>query len=114
MRFVAMAAMVIFGGLAGSLLGNPAVGGEQFPPPTFTPAGETTGLTTVASPPQGDIQQFTIVDSATRAMAVYHVNLKTGQIELKGVRSLRFDFQLEDYNGVTPKAKEVRLQVQGS
>jgi hypothetical protein len=113
MRLAAMAVLVALGGLTGSLLGNPAAGVEQVSPPPFTVSGESQGLITLASPPLGEVQQFTVVDPATRAMAVYHVDLKTGQIELKSVRNLRFDLQLEDYNGVTPKAKEVRIQVQG-
>jgi len=113
MRFVALAAVVIFAGMSGSLSGYPAAVGDQFAPPPLVAQGDASGLTTLASPPVGDLQQFTVVDPATRAMAVYHVNLKSGQIELKCVRNLRFDLQLEDYNGVTPKAKEVRIQVQG-
>lgn len=113
MRFVALAAVVVLAGLTGSLLGYPTGAAEQFSPPPLVTQGESSGLIALASPPTGEVQQFTVVDPATRAMAVYHVNLKSGQIELKSARNLRFDLQLEDYNGVTPKAKEVRIQVQG-
>jgi len=70
-------------------------------------------LVTIASPPQDGLQMFTVVDPATRAMAVYHTDLKSGLVTLMSVRNLQWDLQLEDYNSVAPKAREVRIQVQG-
>ncbi len=111
MRVVVVATMVVLGWLAGSCLGVPAVGGV----PTAAPvtASASPGLVTIASPPQDGLQMFTVVDPATRAMAVYHVDLKSGQTTLMSVRNLQWDLQLEDYNSVAPKAREVRIQVQG-
>lgn len=114
MRIVVAAALGSLIWLTGTLAGVPAAGGLQ--PSAALPlvaAGDSQGLITLASPPVEGSQQFTVVDPATRAMAVYHVDLKGGQITLKSVRNLRWDLQLEDYNGVTPKAREVRIQVQG-
>ncbi len=113
MRVVVMAAVVMLGCLTGMFWGIPAAGGDPLSDPAPASAGEPQGLATLASPPIDGVQQFTVVDSATRAMAVYHVDLKSGQITLKSVRNLRWDLQLEDFNSVAPKAREVRIQVQG-
>lgn len=114
MRVVVAVALLSLVGLTTLVLGNPAqVGGQTVAPPPVV-SGESQGLITLASPPVEGIQQFTVVDPSTRAMAVYHVDLKGGQITLKSVRNLRWDLQLEDFNGVTPKAREVRIQVQGN
>lgn len=112
MRIVVVVAVVMLGCLTGALWGTPAAEGNTSEPSPAA-AGEPHGLVTLASPPIDGIQQFTVVDSATRAMAVYHVDLKGGQITLKSVRNLRWDLQLEDFNSVAPKAREVRIQVQG-
>ena len=111
MRVVVVATMVVLGWLAGSCLGVPAVGGVPAAAPVT--ASASPGLVTIASPPQDGLQMFTVVDPATRAMAVYHVDLKSGQTTLMSVRNLQWDLQLEDYNSVAPKAREVRIQVQG-
>lgn len=111
MRVAAVAALVLLGWLSGSVLGIPFDGGA--PAVSTAPVGPHQGLMTIASPPQEGQQMFTVIDSATRAMAVYHVDLKSGQATLRSVRNLHWDLQLEDFNSVTPKAREVRLQVQG-
>jgi len=110
MRVAVVAALVLVGWLSGSVLGIPYDGA---PAVSTAPVGPNQGLMTIASPPQEGQQMFTVIDSATRAMAVYHVDLKSGQTTLRSVRNLHWDLQLEDFNSVTPKAREVRIQVQG-
>lgn len=61
---------------------------------------------TVFTSPSG--QQITMVDLQRRVMSVYHVDTKSGQIILKSVRNVRWDFELEDFNGSIPTPGEIR------
>lgn len=59
--------------------------------------------------PAGDSRQLlTVIDPRTQVLSVYHVHVASGEIELKSVRSLRFDLQVEEFNGVTPLPREIR------
>ncbi len=57
------------------------------------------------------IEQVTVVDSQLRSMAVYHIDPANGKIQLKSVRSLALDLQMEHFNGQSPLPSELR-QVQ--
>lgn len=52
--------------------------------------------------------QIVLVDSAKRVMAVYVIAPDTGIIQLKSVRNLGADFQLEEFNGSDPSPAKVR------
>ena len=75
--------------------------GEPFPR-RFTPCGsskpdsELIALSTML----GDkCQQLTVIDPKLKVMSVYHIELATGNIELRCVRNIHWDLQLEYYNG---------------
>ncbi len=70
----------------------------QIPAPAAT--GNETLLMHAGMTPTGT-QQMVVIDSAKRVMAVYHIASDTGAIQLKSVRNLAFDFQLEEFNGQT-------------
>jgi hypothetical protein len=53
-------------------------------------------------------QQITIVDPRQRVMAVYHVERGSGALQLKSVRNLAWDLQIEDYNSGTPAPRDIR------
>jgi hypothetical protein len=53
-------------------------------------------------------QQVTIVDPRQRVMAVYHIDRVTGALQLKSVRSLQWDLQIEDYNSGSPAPRDIR------
>jgi hypothetical protein len=53
-------------------------------------------------------QQITIVDPRQRVMAVYHVERGSGALQLKSVRNLSWDLQIEDYNSGTPAPRDIR------
>jgi hypothetical protein len=55
------------------------------------------------------VQQIVMVDSQNRTMAVYHIEAMTGKIQLKSVRSLRLDLNMEEFNATTPLPSEMRL-----
>jgi hypothetical protein len=52
--------------------------------------------------------QIILVDTAKQVMAVYFVAPDTGIIQLKSVRNLAADLQLEEFNGADPSPAKVR------
>ncbi|HEV3343119.1 MAG TPA: hypothetical protein VG125_22290 [Pirellulales bacterium] len=72
-------------------------------------------LSATADEQGAPVEQVTIVDPKSRAMAVYHVK-KAGAsgetvIELKSVRKFEWDLQMEEFNATSPLPREVRSQV---
>ncbi len=57
------------------------------------------------------IEQLTVVDPRAKSMAVYHIEPATAKIQLKSVRNLVWDLQMEHFNGQPPLPSELR-QVQ--
>ena len=53
-------------------------------------------------------QLLTVVDPRSQAMSVYHVDLATGKIALRSVRSLRWDLQMSYMNNENPLPQEIR------
>jgi hypothetical protein len=54
-------------------------------------------------------QQLTVIDSRLRAIAVYHVDPRTGAIALKSVRNMNWDLQMDEFNsGGNPSPKDIR------
>ena len=70
------------------------------------------GLIALESSNADGIQQVTLIDPKDRVISVYHIESATGVISLRSVRSIRWDFQLEEFNGKTPKPKEIRSLIQ--
>ena len=55
----------------------------------------------------GQFQQLTVVDAETKRLAVYHID-STGAIELRSVRNISGDLQIDVFNGVEPYPKDIR------
>jgi uncharacterized protein YfaP (DUF2135 family) len=53
-------------------------------------------------------QILTVIDPRTQAMGVYHVDLQTGKIALRSVRTLRWDLQMTYMNNENPLPQEIR------
>jgi len=53
-------------------------------------------------------QQVTVIDPETRVLGVYHIDLASGEIVLKSVRSIHWDLQLGVFNGTSPLPREVQ------
>ncbi len=58
--------------------------------------------------PNHSLQLLTVIDPRTQALSVYHIKPDSGEIELKSVRCLRYDLQVEEFNGVSPLPREIR------
>lgn len=56
-------------------------------------------------------QLVTLIDPHRKVMSVYHVELATGQISLKSVRNIRWDLQIDDFNGDSPLPKEIQAML---
>jgi hypothetical protein len=57
-------------------------------------------------------QMLTVIDPRQQAIGVYHIDLVTGKIALRSIRSIRWDLQMTDFNGENPLPREVRLQLE--
>lgn len=64
--------------------------------------------------PDGKFQQITLIDPVKRSLCVYHVNLTTGQIELRSARDIQWDLQLVYLNSQKPLPNEVQAVIQSS
>lgn len=51
---------------------------------------------------------LTVVDASTRVVGVYAIDPATGEITLRSVRNIRFDLQMDEFNGVSPTPREIR------
>jgi hypothetical protein len=88
--------------------GERAPGDSRAPAARGGAAGELLALTAV----YGNKQQVCVIDSRERTLAVYHVSLVSGQSELKSVRRIHWDLQIEDFEGTSPLPEEVRTLVE--
>ncbi len=66
------------------------------------------GLLALGFEEDGAAPQVVIVDPNTRAMSVYQIDRTSGEITLKSVRNVRWDLQMEEFNGVSPTPSEIR------
>lgn len=55
------------------------------------------------------VQQIVVTDPKVRVMAVYHVDAAHGKLQLKSVRSLRWDLGMEEFNSESPLPSELRV-----
>lgn len=56
-------------------------------------------------------EHLTVIDPVRCAILVYHVELASGVVELRSVRNIEPDLQLDDYNGKSPLPAEIRSQL---
>lgn len=68
----------------------------------------------ILTTPTGKVQQLTIIDPKQRSICVYHVDMNTGQIELRSARDIQWDLQMNYLNSKKPLPHEVRGILQGA
>ncbi|MCS7238379.1 MAG: hypothetical protein NZ899_08920 [Thermoguttaceae bacterium] len=116
LRMALLVAVVLVGamGLGGVVVGQrtPVGLAWQSSPPIAGTSGA--GLSAVATTVEGRYQQVVVIDPVQRALAVYHVKLDSGQIELKSVRNIHWDLQLIEFNGQRPLPQEIQSVVSGA
>ena len=109
----------MLGGLIGAGLTIAAVGaapdqGAVFdqrlaPPRVATSSGELIALSATVD---DQYQLVTVIDPKLRSMSVYHVELASGDIQLRCVRDIRWDLQLESFNGKGLAPPEIRSMLE--
>lgn len=84
---------------------------QSSPAPQRVPYAETAGeggLIALSGPSADNAQLVTVLDTKTRAMAVYRVDAATGKIKLLSVRNLHWDLQVMQLNSESPLPQEIR------
>ena len=79
---------------------------------SFRPTQAGSELIALATVVGDEYQQVTVIDPKQRAMSVYHVDLRSGSIELKCVRQIHWDLQIVDYNGKGLLPREIQSQLE--
>jgi len=59
-------------------------------------------------------QQIAVIDPQQRVMSIYHVDLTSGKIELKSVRNITWDLQIEQFNSAEPLPEQIRSLLNSS
>ena len=111
---------VLLGGLIGAGLAIAAVGatpdrGEDLFGQRLVPgqAATSTGeLIALSATVDDQYQVVTVIDPKLRAMSVYHVELASGDIRFRCARDIRWDLQLEAFNGKGLSPKEIRSMLE--
>jgi hypothetical protein len=76
------------------------------------PAAGTGDLIAMQTPMGEHGQALTIVDPRQQTIGVYAIDLQTGKITLRGVRSIHWDLLMMDFNGERPLPREIRMQLE--
>ena len=92
--------------------------GEALPPraaaamptPAIPAPVAVTGTELIVVPTMlGDkVQMLTVVDPRQRVLGVYHINVTTGKISLKSIRSIHWDLQIDHLNTDEPLPQQIR------
>jgi hypothetical protein len=87
---------------------------EDFPTGTMAPLNPQSliSFSEVVTLPEGPFQQVTIIDPTQKALCVYHINMGTGQIELKSARKIEWDLQMIFLNSKKPLPQDVQAILQ--
>lgn len=87
---------------------------EDFPTGTMAPLNPQSliSFSEVVTLPEGPFQQVTIIDPTQKAICVYHINMGTGQIELKSARRIEWDLQMIFLNSRKPLPQDVQAILQ--
>lgn len=108
----------ILGALAGAVLVYAAVAGGSdggralAQRPAVLPDTSAAGLIALPSTSADGRQMLTVLDPRTQVLCYYQLDPTKGEIVLKGVRNIRWDLQIDEYNGVSPLPSEVRALVE--
>jgi hypothetical protein len=78
-------------GLGGPMANGPSLGGPLIALTTLSPEGQ---------------QAVVLVDTQTRRLGSYHIDTKSGQVSLRCVRDIRWDLQMDEFNGTEPSPEQ--------
>lgn len=86
-------------------------GPSQVPPQGTFPgqiADADDQMIVVSSVVDDRYQQVVVLSPKKNALAVYHVELSTGNVELMCVRNITWDLQIKCFNGKKPLPSEIQ------
>ncbi len=109
MKTVALGFLVV-SGLVMVAAGVVPTGGEalaQRLPPHIAAATDAS-LIALSTTVGDKYQQLTVVDPKLKVLSVYHVDLASGDVELKCVRAIHWDLQMTYYNGKGPLPQDIQ------
>jgi hypothetical protein len=100
-------------GLMAAAWAWPGPRGDVFPQPEAAAQPAASGEFVVLNMALGERrQQVAVIDAKTKCLCVYHIDAESGQISLKSVRNLRWDLELQEFNGTSPLPREIRSLVE--
>lgn len=73
---------------------------------------EQSGMIVVSAMVGDNRQQVTVVDPRTQSLAVYHIELATGTVELMSARKIQWDLQMVQFNAKSPLPQELRTKIE--
>lgn len=107
-------ALVVGVFVAGSWLAH--AGGQQPPAtelPKLNPTQVLPGCMQVVSTP-GEPMAAVVYDPQQQVLGVYHIDRKTGEIELKSVRQIQWDLQMLHWQGKAPLPEDIKKGLEGA
>lgn len=78
------------------------------PAAAATPAADGAELIVIPTATSDKGQMLTVVDPRQKVLSVYHIDMGSGKIALKSVRSIQWDLQMAYLNNETPLPQEIR------
>jgi hypothetical protein len=80
---------------------------QQPAPSAYSLTGGRNDLITYCVPAEGRPTALTVIDPASRRIAVYYLKPESGEIQLKSVRNIAGDLSLEYFNSGSPTPDEI-------
>ncbi len=113
MRIAVLGALV-GAGLVIAAMGPARYGGEALAQRAdpYASATRTAELVALSATVGDKYQQITVIDPKLRVMSVYRVDLASGSVELRCVRNIHWDLQMDYYNGNGLSPQEIRLMLE--
>ncbi len=106
MKAATLGTLVGLGLLVAAAAGLPARENEPLPGRAAAPGQP--GLIAFSETVDQKYQQVTVIDPDQQSMSVYHIELASGKITLRSVRSFRWDLKMLHLNGTSPLPHEIR------
>ena len=78
---------------------------------SYRPTGPDDHFVAFSTTVDNKYDQVTVICPAKRVILVYHVELASGDVELRCARNIESDLQLDYYNGKSPLPAEIRSQL---
>jgi hypothetical protein len=108
MRFSLVGVLLMAGLVIAATAGRTASQSAPAPQVDTQSRRQTGELIAHVTAADGPAQMVTVIDPATRVMAVYHVDRGTGQITPKSVRNFTWDLQMIEFNSGIPLPQDIR------